>query len=110
MPSHRRAEPLRVARDVTLTTPASFVAALSRIQLRSVFNPYADRCPEYDRHDAARVRRRNLTRYLEDGLDVRADTMWIARGLGYRSGRRTGIPITDELHLEQAGVLMGGIE
>jgi len=29
-----------------LKTPQSFVAALSRIRLRSVFNPYADRCPE----------------------------------------------------------------
>jgi len=93
-----------------LKTPTSFVAALSRIQLRSVFNPYQDRCGEYDRHDAARVRRRNLVRYLEAALDTRVDTMWIARDLGYRSGRRTGIPITDEIRLEQAGALFGGIQ
>jgi hypothetical protein len=49
-------------------------------------------------------------RYLEAALDTRVDTIWIARDLGYRSGRRTGIPITDELHLERAGALMGGIQ
>jgi hypothetical protein len=108
MTSHGRAARLRVARDVALTTPASLVAALSRIQLGSVFNPYADRCPEHDRHDAARIRRRNLVRYLEGALDVRVETMWIARDLGYRSGRRIGIPITDEFHLEQAGAMIGG--
>jgi hypothetical protein len=55
-----------------------------------------------DRHDAARVRRRNLVRYLEGALDMRAGTMWIAHDLGYRSGRRTGIPITDEMRLARA--------
>jgi len=90
--------------------PASLVAALSRIRLRSVFNPYADRCPEYDRHDAARIRRRNLVRYLEGALETNVDTMWIARDLGYRSGRRTGIPITDELHLARAAAMMGGVQ
>ena len=95
---------------LALKTPQSFVAALSRIRLRSVFNPYADRCPEYDRHDAARIRRRNLVRYLEGALETNVDTMWIARDLGYRSGRRTGIPITDELHLARAAATMGGVQ
>ena len=94
---------------LALKTPQSFVAALSRIRLRSVFNPYADRCPEYDRHDAARIRRRNLVRYLEGALETNVDTMWIARDLGYRSGRRTGIPITDELHLARAAAI-GGVQ
>jgi hypothetical protein len=68
MHSHRPSEPVRVARNITLTTPTSLVAALSRIRLRSVFNPYADRCPGHDRYDAARIRRRNLVRYLESAL------------------------------------------
>jgi len=93
-----------------LQTPQSLVIALSRTRLRSVFNPYADRCTEYDRHDAARIRRRNLVRYLEAALEARVETMWIARDLGYRSGRRTGIPITDQIRLEQAGALFGGIQ
>jgi hypothetical protein len=78
--------------------------------LRWVFNPYADRCPKHDSHDAARIRRRNLVRYLDGALDTHVETMWIARDLGYRSGRRTGIPITDELRLERAAAMMGGVQ
>ena len=84
------------------------MAALSRIGLRSVFNPYADRCLEYDRHDAARIRRRNLVHDLEAARDMCVDTIWIARDLDYRSGRRTCIPIMDELRLECAAATLGG--
>ncbi len=92
-----------------MKTPKSFAAALAEGRLPSVFNPYAERCPVHDRADAPRVRRRNLTRFLEGALDARADTIWIARDLGYRGGRRTGVPLTDEVHLGQAGALLGGI-
>jgi hypothetical protein len=92
-----------------VNTPQSFAAALSQTRLSSVFNPYADCCPVHDRADAARVRTRNLVRCLEAALVARVDTIWIARDLGYRGGRRTGVPLTDELHLGQAGALMGGI-
>ena len=37
------------------------------------------------------------------------ETIWIARDLGYRGGRRTGVPLTDEVHLTHAAALMGGI-
>jgi uracil-DNA glycosylase len=90
-------------------TPKSFVAVLSQIRLPSVFNPYLECCPVHDRLDAARVRRRNLVHCLEAALALRIDTIWIARDLGYRGGRRTGVPLTDEIHLGQAGVLLGGI-
>lgn len=55
------------------------------------------------------MRKRNLVRCLEAALSARVDTIWIARDLGYRGGRRTGVPLTDEIHLGHAGVLMGGI-
>ena len=42
-------------------------------------------------------------------MTARADTIWIARDLGYRGGRRTGIPLTDEAHLADAGLLFGDI-
>ncbi|VVB42664.1 Uracil DNA glycosylase superfamily protein (fragment) [Beijerinckiaceae bacterium RH AL1] len=35
--------------------------------------------------------------------------MWIARDLGYRGGRRTGVPLTDEVHLDAAATLLGGV-
>jgi hypothetical protein len=91
-------------------TPQSFVAALAETRLPSVFNPYWETCCVHDRPDAADVRRRNLVRCLEAALDARADTIWIARDLGYRGGRRTGVPLTDEIHLVQASALMGGIQ
>lgn len=92
-----------------MNTPKTFAAALSRTRLSSVFNPYADCCPVHDRPDAARLRTRNLVRCLDAALAARVDTIWIARDLGYRGGRRTGVPLTDEIHLGQAGALMGGI-
>ena len=46
---------------------------------------------------------------LTAALDHRVETIWIARDLGYRGGRRTGVPLTDEIHLGHAGTLMGGI-
>lgn len=93
-----------------MKTPQSFVAALAETRLPSVFNPYQEICSVHDRTNAADVRRRNLVHCLEAALDVRVDTIWAARDLGYRGGRRTGVPLTDEVHLASAGALMGGIE
>lgn len=90
-------------------TPESFVATLAATHLPSVFNPWSDRCAVHDRSDAAARRRDNLKRLLEAAMDARVETMWIARDLGYRGGRRTGVPLTDEVHLDQAGVLLGGV-
>lgn len=92
-----------------MKTPKSFAAALSEVRLPSVFNPYGDCCPVHDRPDAARVRKRNLVRFLEAALQARVDTIWIARDLGYRGGRRTGVPLTDEINLDRAGLLLGGV-
>ena len=48
-------------------------------------------------------------RCLDAAIAAHVDTIWIARDLGYRGGRRTGVPLTDEVHLGQAAALMGGI-
>lgn len=92
-----------------MRTPRTFADALAKTSLPSVFNPYADCCPTHDRADAVQVRRRNLIRCLDAAIAANVDTIWIARDLGYRGGRRTGVPLTDEIHLDQAGALMGGI-
>lgn len=91
-------------------TPRCFVTALSETGLPSVFNPWRDTCAVHDRQDAAARRRTNLERMLEAALEARVETIWIARDLGYRGGRRTGVPLTDEVHLGDAGTLMGGIK
>ena len=36
-----------------------------------------------------------------------ASTIWVARDLGYRGGRRTGLALTDEFHLEHLGKMIG---
>lgn len=92
------------------SSPKAFASRLSELRLPSVFNPYSDCCPEFDRADAAQLRKRNLERCIEAAIAACVDTIWIARDLGYRGGRRTGVPLTDEVHLEHAGALFGGIE
>lgn len=90
-------------------TPDKFVAALAQYQLPGVFNPYADFCSVYDRSDAIKRRRANFRAFLKAALAARVDTFWIARDLGYRGGRRTGIPLTDEVHLTQMAQLFDGV-
>ncbi len=92
-----------------MKTPRTFADALADTSLRSVFNPYSDHCALHDRDDGARVRKRNLVQCLEAAVEAHVDTIWIARDLGYRGGRRTGVPMTDEVHLKSAGALLGGI-
>jgi hypothetical protein len=81
-------------------TPSEFVSALAALNLPGAFNPYAERCPVHDRADAPKRRRANLQAFLEGALACHTDTIWIARDLGYRGGRRTGVPLTDEVHLQ----------
>ena len=87
--------------------PIAFVEALSTVQLDAVFNPYSDHCPLHDRADAPQRRRANLRRFLESLADDEVDSIWIARDLGYRGGRRTGLPLTDEMHLQTFSEVYG---
>lgn len=91
-------------------TPSRFVAALAEMHLPAVFNPYVDCCDVHDRANAARLRKQNLQAFLEAALSCKVDTIWIARDLGYRGGRRTGVPLTDEVHLDLVAKMLGGIE
>jgi hypothetical protein len=77
----------------------AFVSQLAALEFDSVFNPYAQACSDHDDGDAPAVRRRNLSLVLEAAITVGVDSLWIARDLGYRGGRRTGLALTDELHL-----------
>ena len=90
-------------------TLESFLDALANARMPSVFNPYRDHCAVYDHPNAADCRLRNLGRYLKAILEIGVDTIWIARDLGYRGGRRTGIALTDEVNLYQLSRVMGGI-
>lgn len=86
-----------------------FVQALSAVTLENVFNPYADRCPLHDRNDAPSRRQKNLALSLNTAIELQVRTIWIARDLGYRGGRRTGLALTDEVHLESFSMLFQGL-
>jgi hypothetical protein len=40
-----------------------------------------------------------LLELLEAAVDTEVDAFWIGRDLGYRGGRRTGLALTDDVHL-----------
>ena len=90
--------------------PTSFVRALASLHQPNVFNPYADACPAHDLADAAAFRRRNLRSYLAAAKTIGVDTIWMGRDLGYRGGRRTGLALTDEMHLGDMAGLYPGCE
>ena len=77
-----------------------FVTQLSQISLPNVFNPYRDSCCEHDHSGSPTIRRLNLQLYLETAIACGADSVWLGRDCGYRGARRTGIALTDEIHLE----------
>src|SRR5712672_912839 len=81
-------------------TVNEFVDELSSISLRNVFNPYRDVCPFSDHIASPSLRCQNLTLFLNAILKREVRSIWLGRDLGYRGGRRTGIPLTDEFHLD----------
>lgn len=85
---------------------SGFVDRLATWHFANVFNPYSDICPQCDRADAPRIRRRNLQLVLEAAIAGGVDSVWVARDLGYRGGRRTGLALTDEAHLSQHARLL----
>lgn len=89
--------------------PAIFLEALAAVHLDDVFNPYSDRCTVHDRFDAPQRRRANLLAVVEAASEAGVDSVWIARDLGYRGGRRTGLPLTDEVHLQAFSEIYGGL-
>lgn len=76
-----------------------FVVRIAALKFDGVFNPYTERCGWHDRPNAPAIRRRNLKTVLTAALKCGVDSVWVARDLGYRGGRRTGLALTDEVHL-----------
>src|SRR5881398_1303530 len=80
-------------------TVDEFVDELSSISLPDVFNPYRDICILSDHPASPSLRRQNLTLFLKAIVRHESRSLWLGRDLGYRGGRRTGIALTDEVHL-----------
>jgi hypothetical protein len=85
----------------------TFVARVSALRFENVFNPYSDVCRIHDRDDANLVRAENMISVLTAALDGGVHSIWIARDLGHRGGRRTGLPLTDESNLINHANLLG---
>lgn len=82
------------------TELGEFLRKLSSTSMKDVFNPYSDRCPIFDLEDAPSQRLKLIRKIVEQAQRANIDTIWIGRDLGYRGGRRTGLALTDDMHLE----------
>jgi len=79
--------------------PDGFVRSLKDVKFENVFNPYADRCTVHDLDDAPSRREGALLKLLNAAVKAEVDSLWIGRDLGHRGGRRTGLALTDDVHL-----------
>lgn len=85
-----------------------FIRALKECRFPSVFNPYTDRCEVWDLRAAPKIRERNLMTLMET-MEGKVESIWFGRDLGYLGGRRTGLALTDEAHLEDMGIVYGTV-
>ncbi|MDW3182659.1 uracil-DNA glycosylase [Roseobacter sp.] len=87
-----------------------FLSGISKVSLAAVFNPYRDQCELHDLPNAPQIRKENLEAALVAALKLKVRTLWIARDLGYRGGRRTGLALTDEAHLTTYSTVLDGAD
>lgn len=78
-----------------------FVESVASLKFKDCFNPYSDRCEIHDRRDAPRRRSAVLSAMVFRAMESPVDAIWIGRDLGYRGGRRTGLALTDDVHIGQ---------
>lgn len=79
--------------------PRHFVDQICELSFEHTFNPYSDTCAIHDVADAPRRRSEALLALLNAAVRVEVDAIWIGRDLGYRGGRRTGLALTDDVHM-----------
>ena len=87
--------------------PVQFVEALSKLKFENSFNPYSNRCVVHDLDDAPQRRLQTLLTVLEAATKQDIDSIWIGRDLGYLGGRRTGLALTDDVHIHEYAARWG---
>ncbi|MDQ0630426.1 uracil-DNA glycosylase [Pantoea agglomerans] len=85
----------------------SFINEIRNYSSKNVFNPYKDICQTHDTPDSPVLRLLNLELYLLAQTSIKPKQLWVGRDLGYRGGRRTGLALTDEHHLQRASEIIG---
>ncbi len=74
-----------------------------------LFNPYASINPEFDREDAASIRRENLRRYVFDH-EKGVSLLLVAEAPGPWGCRFSGVPFTSETHLVDPNFPLSGCQ
>src|ERR1700727_999820 len=82
-------------------TPQQFIQSVTAVSFENTFNPYVERCPVHDLEDAPQRRKAALLSILNVAAKSEVDAVWIGRDLGYRGGRRTGLALTDDVHIDR---------
>jgi uracil-DNA glycosylase len=80
-------------------TPQKFVTSLQTITPTDTFNPYSQTCSSCDKQDAPARRSAMLLKMVSAAAQTELDSLWVGRDLGYRGGRRTGMALTDDVHI-----------
>lgn len=78
-----------------------FVDAVAALRFDNCFNPYVDRCEVHDHEDAPHLRATALSAMVKSAAREPIDAIWVGRDLGYRGGRRTGLALTDDVHINR---------
>lgn len=76
-----------------------FVVEINKIRLKNCFNPYFDSCPIHDHSESPFTRAEMISDILYKAERTNIDAIWVGRDLGYRGGRRTGLALTDDIHI-----------
>lgn len=82
-----------------------FISILKSLKGSELFNPYTDTCPINDEPNSHEIREKNLRKYLK--AIYQTNTLIVGEAPGYLGCRRTGLPFTDNRHLEVVQQIYG---